>query len=98
MDAPTPAYFEMIDFIAKGPTTEEVSRYAPSAVAKQWVSELIARQGKSGLSEAERYELRHFVELELILTMAKEKALQILDGADRGQSQTAAVAGARPVR
>ena len=81
MNSTTPAYFEMIDFIAKGPTTEEVSRYEPSGLAKQRVSELIARQGGSGLSEEEKSELRSFVALEQILLLAKAKALQILDGA-----------------
>ena len=77
----TPAYFEMIDFIASGFTTEDVARYNPSAAAKQRVSELIARQGQGGLSEEEKYELHHFVELEHILLMAKAKAREILDRA-----------------
>ena len=74
----TPAYFEIIDFIAAGTTPEEVGNFRPSLESQQRVAELIEREKGTGLSTEERAELDHFMELEHILRMAKARARQIL--------------------
>lgn len=78
MSAAPPAYFEIIEFIAAGTTPEAVVNFHPSSDAQRRVTELIEREKESGLSEDERAELDHFMELEHILRMAKAKARQIL--------------------
>ena len=78
MSAVSPAYFEIIDFIAAGTTPEAVASFRPSPEAQQRVAELIEREKESGLSREEKAELDHFEELEHILRMAKAKARQIL--------------------
>jgi hypothetical protein len=78
MSTASPAYFEIIDFIAAGTTPEAVAAFRPSPEAQQRVSELIEREKESDLSRDERAELEHFMELEHILRMAKAKARQIL--------------------
>jgi hypothetical protein len=74
----SPAYLEIIEFIAAGTTSESVVTFHPSPEAQNRVIELIERERESGLSAHEKAELDHFIELEHILRMAKAKARQIL--------------------
>ena len=74
----SPAYLEIIDFIAGGPTPETVAQFHPSPEAQSRVAELIEREKESSLSPEEKAELDHFVELEHILRIAKVTARQIL--------------------
>ena len=78
MDTASPAYFEIIEFIAAGTTSEAVADFHPSPEAQRRVAELIEREKEEGLSREEAAELDHFMELEHILRMAKAKARQIL--------------------
>ena len=74
----SPAYFEIIEFIAAGTTSEAVADFHPSPDAQRRVAELIEREKEEGLSPEEAAEVDHFMELEHILRMAKAKARQIL--------------------
>ncbi|MEO8591719.1 MAG: hypothetical protein ABI759_00215 [Candidatus Solibacter sp.] len=80
MSTASPAYFEIIDFIAAGTTPAAVVDFHPSIEAQRRVAELIEREKEEGLSPAEAAELDHFMELEHILRMAKAKARHILAG------------------
>jgi hypothetical protein len=80
MSASSPAYFEIIDFIAAGTTPEAVAHFRPSPEAQRRVAELIQSEKEGALSTDEKAELNHFLELEHILRMAKAKARQILSG------------------
>ena len=78
MSTPSPAYFEIIEFIAAGTTSEAVADFRPSPEAQRRVAELVEREKEEGLSPEEAAELDHFMELEHILRTAKAKARQIL--------------------
>ena len=78
MSTASPAYFEIIEFIAAGTTSEGVAGFHPSPEAHKRVADLIDREKEFGLSPEERAELDHFMELEHILRMAKAKARQFL--------------------
>jgi hypothetical protein len=78
MSAASPAYLEIIDFIAAGTTPQGVVDYRPSEDAQQRVSVLIDRERQGRLSSEDKAELDHFLELEHILRMAKAKAQMIL--------------------
>ena len=78
MSTSTPAYLEIIDFIAAGTTVKTVAEFRPSSEAQLRVAELIEREQQGSLSADEKSELDHFVELEHIMRMAKAKARQIL--------------------
>jgi hypothetical protein len=78
MSTASPAYFEIIDFIAAGTTPEAVAHFRPSSEAQQRVSDLIEQEKENCLSPEEKAELDHFMELEHILRMAKAKARQII--------------------
>jgi hypothetical protein len=75
----SPAYFEIIDFIAGGTTPEAVAEFQPSSEAQRRVTELIAAEKDGRLSGDEKSELDHFMELDHILRMAKARARQILE-------------------
>jgi hypothetical protein len=78
MRSASPAYLEIIDFIAAGTTPKAVARFRPSPEAQERLAELIEREKESALSPEEKAELDHFMELEHILRMAKARARQIL--------------------
>lgn len=60
MSTTSPAYFEIIEFIAGGTTPEGVVHFRPSAEAQQRVAELIERDRDCGLAFEEKAELDHF--------------------------------------
>ncbi len=78
MSTSTPAYHEIIDFIAAGTTPSEVANFRPSPEAQRRITDLLEREREQHLSPGEKAELDHFMELEHILRMAKAKARQIL--------------------
>jgi hypothetical protein len=73
-----PIYLELVDFVAAGPTPEEVTNYHPSAEAQARVADLIEREKETGITAEETAELSHYLELEHILRMAKARARLIL--------------------
>jgi hypothetical protein len=78
MSTTTPAYHEIIDFIAAGTTPEEVANFHPSPEAQLRIAHLLECEREERLSAEEKAELDHFMELEHILRMAKAKARLIL--------------------
>lgn len=78
MSLATPAYLEIIEFIASGTTPEMVAEFRPSVEAQERVAELIEREKNGELLPDEKVELDHLMELEHILRMAKAKAREIL--------------------
>ena len=75
----SPAYLELIDFIAAGTTPQAVADFHPSGEAQQRVADLLEREQTTGLTAEERIELDHYMELEHILRVAKARARQILN-------------------
>jgi len=81
MSTVSPAYLEIIDFIAGGTTPEAVVNFHPSPEAQRRVAELVQHEKVGDLSSEEQAELDHYEELEHILRMAKAKARLILSHA-----------------
>ena len=54
MSTASPVYFEIIEFIAAGATSESVVQFHPSAKAQRRVTELIEQEKESGLSPDEK--------------------------------------------
>ena len=78
MNATEPVYMELVDFVARGSTAEEVANFRPSPEAQKRVAELLERQRESELTAEETAELDGFVQFEHILGLAKAKAQLIL--------------------
>ncbi len=74
----SPAYQEIIDFIAAGTRPENVIAFRPSEAAKERVSELIAKNKTESLSQEESSELEHYLQLEHLMRLAKARARQFL--------------------
>jgi hypothetical protein len=74
----TLAYQEIIDFIASE-NPKQVTGFTPSHAAKQRVLDLIEKEKSQIISEAEKTELEHYMQLEHIMRLAKAKAHQLLN-------------------
>ena len=78
MNATEPVYMELVDFVARGSSAEQVANFRPSPEAQKRVAVLLERQRESELTEEETAELDGFVQLEYILGLARAKAQLIL--------------------
>lgn len=78
MNAIQPVYIELVDFVARGSSPEEVANFRPSPEAQRRVADLLERQRESKLTDEEASELDGYVQLEHILGLAKAKAQLIL--------------------
>ena len=74
----TPAYTELIDFIAAGTTPHSVIAFRASDETKERVADLIRREKTQKLTKEETAELEHYLQLEHIMRLAKARARQLL--------------------
>jgi len=74
----TRVYEEMVDFVARGSTPDEVANWTPSQKVCDRVSEMLHKESDGKLSPSERTELNHFFELEQIMRLAKARARSLL--------------------
>ena len=72
------AYEEVIDFIARGSSSREVSEFTPSPEVKARAWELLAREKAGEITQEERAELDSYTQLEHIMRLAKARATQHL--------------------
>lgn len=79
------AYDEIIEFIASGTSPEGVASFAPSQKLKERVTQLIELEKSSALSEDERTELEHYLQLEHIMRLAKARARRHLADTARAE-------------
>jgi len=83
MNAASPVYLELIDFIVSRATPEALLQFRPSEANQRRVSELIEGRHNGTLSAEETSELDDFVQVEHLLIMTKAQArrrLQIAGG------------------
>jgi hypothetical protein len=79
MAAASPAYLEILDFLAAGTTPAALISFRPSAEAQRRVTELIARRNEGAISAEETQELDDFLELEHLPMMARARARRHID-------------------
>ena len=70
----SPAYKEIVDFIAAGTTPHDLVEFHPSKAAKQRVGNLITQEKNEGLTAEETAELSHYMQLEHLMRLAKARA------------------------
>jgi hypothetical protein len=68
------AYDEIIDLIASGGGPAAVANFHASPATQRRVSELIELEKTSGLTEDEKTELDHYMQLEHVMRLAKARA------------------------
>jgi hypothetical protein len=69
-------YDEIIDFIASGPTPSAVASFRLSDAVNQHAESLVQREKSGELTDDEKSELDHYLELEHIMRLAKARARQ----------------------
>ena len=74
----SPAYREIVDFIAAGTTPHDLVAFRPSEAAKERVADLLHREKTTGLTAEETAELNHYLQLEHLMRLAKAHARHYL--------------------
>lgn len=74
MSTVSPAYFELVDFIAGGTTPETLLAFRPSEAVQSRVYKLLSGRQDGALTPDEDTELEEFLQLEHILILAKAQA------------------------
>lgn len=74
----TPAYEEIVNFIAAGTTPESVVAFHPTPAAIQRVEALIVKAKDGEILPEEQSELDDYLQLEHLLILAKARARQHL--------------------
>ena len=69
-------YDEVIDFIASGPSPSAVASFRLSDAMNQRAELLVQREKNGDLTNEEKSELDHYLELEHIMRLAKARARQ----------------------
>ena len=72
--APYPAYQEMIDFLASGPTPEQIITHRPSIVFQERLAELLDKNREEDLTEAESAELDSYEQIDDLMSLLKASA------------------------
>jgi len=70
---PNKVYDEVIEFIASS-SPQNVIAFRPSEEAKARVADLIFREKTEGLSQDEKSELDHYLQIEHLMRLAKARA------------------------
>ena len=77
MDA-TPAYDEIVEFIAREIDPTDLVSFQPSEKTKARVADLLHRRKTGEISPDEETELDHYLELEHLMRLAKARARERL--------------------
>lgn len=74
-----PFYEQVLEFLASGPSSQEIATYRPSQPAQARFSRLLEANREHQLSSREQEELDHYVNVDRMLSLLKAKALSCLD-------------------
>ena len=69
-----PFYEQLLDFLAAGPSAQEIVRFRPSVEAQQRFSQLLEMNRQRELPLAESEELDHYVRIDRMISLLKAKA------------------------
>lgn len=73
-----PFYEQVLEFLASGPSSQEIVAYRPPQAAQTRFSRLIEANRERRLSPQEEEELDHYVGMDRMLSLLKAKALSHL--------------------
>lgn len=73
-----PFYEQVLEFLASGPSSQEIVAYRPPQAAQTRFSRLIEANRERRLSPQEEEELDHYVSMDRMLALLKAKALSHL--------------------
>lgn len=73
-----PFYEQVLEFLAAGPSVQEIAAYRPPRAAQARFSRLLEANRSRTLSPDEEEELDHYVSMDRMLSLLKAKALSCL--------------------
>ncbi|MBI3763479.1 MAG: hypothetical protein HY260_16660 [Chloroflexi bacterium] len=73
-----PAFDEMIDFLASGPTPKQIVAFKVSPAAQVRLEELLDKNREGGLAEEETAELDVYEQINFVLLLLKARARPLL--------------------
>ncbi len=74
----SPVYSEALDFLASGPTLEQIAEFKVSPPLQDRVEELLDKNRESGLTEQEAAEMNTFLRINHIMILLKARAHKAL--------------------
>lgn len=77
-----PFYEQVLDFLAQGPSAQELVNFRPSPAAQFRFSELLEQNRARALSLQEEEELDHYVLMERMISLLKVKAFRHIGGSN----------------
>ncbi len=69
-----PYYEQVLEFLASGPSVEEIVAYRPPRAAQARFSRLLAANREHTLNPQEEEELDHYIDMDRMLSLLKAKA------------------------
>jgi hypothetical protein len=73
-----PVFDEIIDFLASGPTPEQIIEHKASPAVQARLEELLDKNREEGLTEAETAEMNTFRQINHLMILLKARARQAL--------------------
>jgi hypothetical protein len=74
-----PFYEYVLDFLAGGPSPQEIVKFRPSVEIQARFSELLAASRERELTLAEEEEVDHYIQIDRMFSLLKAKAYRKLD-------------------
>lgn len=71
---PNPLFDEILDFLASGPSSEQIIAFQPSNTLDQRLHDLLDRNSRDRLTAEERTELDEFLRLNQFMNLLKIRA------------------------
>lgn len=68
------AHEEIVEFIANGPSVDNLANFQASTAARERVGFLIHKEKTDGLTPEEKHELDDFLQLEHLMVLIKARA------------------------
>ena len=66
-------YFDVVEFLARGPSPQQIVTFRPSTQTQKRVTELLAKSKKGDLKSEETIELDHYEYVEHLMCLVKAK-------------------------
>jgi hypothetical protein len=77
-EALNPAFDEIVDFLASGPTPQQIAAFKVSPSTQVRLEELLAKNSEDGLSDEEAAELDVYEQINHIMILLKARARALL--------------------
>jgi hypothetical protein len=79
----SPIYTEVLDFLASGPTSEQIASFKISPSLQERVEELLDKNREEGLDENESTELNTYLKLNHLMILLKARAHKTMPTANK---------------